>query len=146
MTAPKPGSIWLERNGKRWPLPFELYYQKGELPTLNLIDTLHPGDRIELPGIATSRPAWVDVAVWPPNARQGDTGWFTRKTSPRRIPMVFNSFDTCPACATETVHHIEVPELDRFCDTDWSWGGYPVRRYVLRTCITCANSWEQEAA
>ncbi|WP_207552482.1 hypothetical protein [Mycobacteroides abscessus] len=57
--------------------------------------------------------------------------------------MVFNSFDTCPACATETVHLIEVPELERFCDT--GWGGCPVRRYLLRTCITCANSWEQEA-
>jgi len=146
MTAHTPEPVWLERNGKRWPLSFNLIYQKGELPTLNLPDTLHPGDRIELPGIATGRPAWVDVAVWPPNARQGDTGWFTRKTSPHRIPMVFNSFDTCPACATETVHHIEVPELEGFCDTDWGWGGYPVRRYVLRTCITCANSWEQEAA
>lgn len=146
MTYPKPEPIWLERNGKRWPLPFSATYHEGELPTLALLDILHPGDRVELPSIATNRPARLDVAVWPPNAREAGSGWFRRKTYPYRIPMVFNSFDTCPACSTETVHHIEVPELEKFCDTDWGWEGYPVRRYVLRTCITCANSWEQEAA
>lgn len=145
MIAHTPESIWLERNGKRWPISFNLFYQKDELPTLVLLDTLHPGDRLELPGITTERPAWVDVGVWPPGAREGDSGWFIRKTHPYRIPMVFNSFDTCPACATETVHLIEVPELESFCDTGWGWGGYPARRYLLRTCITCANSWEQEA-
>ncbi|MBE5453455.1 hypothetical protein E3G52_000319 [Mycobacteroides abscessus] len=138
--------ITLHRNDKQWPLPFETNRAANEFVRHKLYDTMHPGDVLDLPFRADG--AVIEIGVWPPNARDGsDPHWFMRKTnpSPFRITLQFMAFDKCPHCGLyESAHQVEVPEYETWVD-DWQFMDFPHRRYVLRTCIACRNSWEQDA-
>lgn len=135
--------VTLHRNGKRWPLPYVTNLAHDDFVRARLSDTLHPGDILDLPFTITG--IIVEIAVWPPTARETDRGWFTRKTCPYRIALQFSAFGTCPQCGTWAAHQVEIPEYQTW------WDGlltvdFPHRRYVLRTCIVCRNSWEQDEA
>ncbi|SLJ40586.1 Uncharacterised protein [Mycobacteroides abscessus subsp. abscessus] len=135
--------ITLHRSGKQWPLPYRTNLAHDDFVRARLADTLHPGDVLDLPFIVTS--TIVEIAVWPPTARETDRCWFARKTHPYRITLQFHAFDSCPQCDTRAAHQVEIPEYETW------WDGlptteFPHRRYVFRTCITCRNSWEQDEA
>lgn len=135
--------VALHRNGKKWPIPFRLNLAHDDFIRARLTDTLHPGDILDLPFNVTG--TIVEIAVWPPKARDNDGHWFARKTHPYRIALQFHAFDTCPQCDTQAAHQVEIPEYETWWDSPLT-AEFPHRRYVLRTCITCRNSWEQDEA
>ena len=131
----------LYRNGKQWPLPYEVVISHDAPIRCVVGDTLHPGDEVDLAPMWF--PAAIDIRVWPPNARENSPDWFHRKTSPFRISIRFMGWVRCDLCGTEAGHHLTIPEYDTWVD-DWEWVDFPQRRYVLRTCIICDHAWEQE--
>lgn len=55
--------------------------------------------------------------------------------------MVFFTAASCPHCDATELHDAEIPESRHWPLT---YLGIPWRRYVLRTCLVCESSWEQE--
>lgn len=137
--------VWLKLESMCTPKPFgmDIRYSKGEYTELsNHSWELAPGDVLSFPHEYTQ--AWVVVLVktvglwaqWDQMLARRFPGY------PMSCPALRLSFlmtATCPHCGTSGQHDAEMVDMPTTEDRTSI-----ARRYVVRTCLTCDNSWEQE--
>lgn len=138
--------MWLERpGGRKGPLAFDTTWSAKDWMRLHRCNwTLEPGDVLSFPHEFDQAVVEVDV-----NAPRLWSPW--EQTIARHFPaypITFGSVSVhflvrqpCPTCGTNALHDAEM------ADMKGQDGALHLlaRRYVLRTCITCDDSWEQES-
>lgn len=128
--------VQLERDGKRWRLPAEVQYRKGEVARWGLYDVVWPGDRLLPPDLGYPTVLGMFVEGFGDIDGGSRDLWFLQRVSPGLFRGIIGvlTWVECPACTTTAAHPIDIP-------TDLS----TIVRYTIRTCITCDTSWQQEA-
>ncbi|MCC9181132.1 MULTISPECIES: hypothetical protein [Mycolicibacterium] len=137
--------VWVEHKGRRYPVAFDTTWSAKEWMRLhNCHWTFEPGDVLSFPhdfGQAVVEVRVKAPRLWSP--------W--EETIARHFPaypveygLVSVSFlvrQPCPTCGTDALHDAEM------ADHKGEEGALQrlAKRYVLRTCITCDDSWEQES-
>lgn len=133
-----PRLVELHRGGRVWPVPFDLTLRKGELEMWGFVDTFYADDRLTL--AETPHPICLRLGVAEDrDALPADRLWFDRTHSPLVVGVSVFSRPPCPACATVASHHVDIPSVTRISVEE-----YFIRRFVVRTCIACDTSWQQE--
>lgn len=118
--------VYLHREGVAQPRPLagEIHWSAREWGRLNVASTevAETGDRLTF--------------------RQPGLPLIVKLQLPMNLSVRFSSLDTCPICRTADLHDAEIPDLHRW---QFDYLGIPWNCYVLRTCLVCQSSWEQEA-
>lgn len=136
--------VMASRDGRRpWPLAMDMTMRAKEFTELsNDVSELDPGDVLSFPHDVGQM--WVSVKV----KTEGLWAQWDRLLAARfpgypmscpALRLTFAMVDTCPHCGTEGGHDAEMVDLPTTENRTTI-----ARRYVVRTCLTCGNSWEQE--